>query len=100
MKKEKDLFEDFTTLRWVKWTKRKPNFNGSVYIRWKGKYTSLGITHNGELMKLDGDSVKYEVKKQKLIMKYTKNQKELMKDMYWQEEIVNGKAYTKYIESL
>lgn len=22
---EKDLFEDFTTLKWVKWTKRKPD---------------------------------------------------------------------------
>lgn len=97
---EKDLFEDFTTLRWVKWTKRKPNFNGSIYIRWNGKYTSLGLTNSGELLKLDEESVKYEVKKEKLVMKYTANQKKLMKNMYWQEEIVNGEAYNKYIQSL
>lgn len=26
------LFENFTTLKWVKWSKRKPEFNGNAIV--------------------------------------------------------------------
>jgi hypothetical protein len=94
--KEKNLFEDFTTLRWVKWTTRQPEWNGSVYIRWNSKYTSSGIVHDGNLMSLDDDNTKYTVKDGVLVMNYTKSQKALMEDMYWLEELHDFEAMRKY----
>lgn len=49
-----DIFEDYTTLRWVKWTKRKPTHNGSVFMRFNGKNTGTGFVFQGELTKLSG----------------------------------------------
>jgi hypothetical protein len=93
---EKDFFEDFTILRWIKWTKRKPDWNGSVTIRWNSKWTSDGIVHNGNLMKLGDDSTKHKVVKGKLVMQYTKNQKALMNDMYWLEEVHDSEGFRAY----
>lgn len=92
----KTLFEDFTTLRWVRWKKRPPEHNGSVYVRWNGKYTSNAIVHNGELLSLDGDRTKYRMEDQKLIAEYTEEQKQIMEDMYWLEEIHDMEAFDKY----
>lgn len=100
---EKDFFEDFTTLRWVKWTKRQPDWNGSVYVRWHSKYTSNGIVHDGFLMKLDGENTRtdYKVLKSgKISFKYTKNQKALLEEMYWLEEIHNSINYNIYRDKL
>ena len=93
---EKDFFENFTTLRWVKWTKRKPDWNGSVTIRWNSKWTSDGIVDSGNLMKLGDDRTKHKVVKCKLVMQYTKNQKELMKYMYWLEEVHDSEGFRAY----
>ena len=102
--KEKDFFEDFTTLRWVKWTKRQPNWNGTVYIRWHSKYTSSGTVWDGYLMKLDGEETrtKYTVIKgtNKIKVKYTANQKRLIEEMYWLEEIHDLVGYNKYEDKL
>lgn len=54
IKTEKDLFEDYTTLRWVKWTKRKPSHNGTVFMRFNGKNVGIGMVFQGELRKLEG----------------------------------------------
>ena len=103
VEKQKNLFEDFTTLRWVKWTTRQPDWNGSVYIRWNGKYTSNGIVHNGFLMSLDGDNTRtaYKVLKSgKVKFTYTAGQKRLLQDMYWLEEKHDIDSYVAYEETL
>ena len=98
---QKDLFLDFTTLRWVKWTTRKPDWNGSVRIRWNSKWTSDGMVWNGELLKLGDDKTKHHVnKKGKLVVQYTKDQKELMNDMYWLEEIHDLEGYRKHLDEV
>ena len=79
---EKDLFEDFTTLRWVKWTKRKPNHNGSVFMRFNGKNAGMGMVFNGELRKLEG-----------LANSEFKNYEDTF---YWQEEIVDAEKFSEY----
>lgn len=48
-----DFWEN-TPVRWIKWTKRKPNWNGSVYMQFNGKNQGNGLVHNGELIKLSG----------------------------------------------
>ena len=83
-----DLFEDCTTLRWVKWTNRTPDFNGSIYCRWNGKYTSTGIVSNGKLLNISGE-------------KWTGAQKEfdtIMESVYWLEEIIDTEKYKKLTE--
>lgn len=50
----KDLFVDFTSLKWVKWTERKPDFNGGVYMRFNGKNAGMGLVMGGKLLKLEG----------------------------------------------
>jgi hypothetical protein len=98
---QKDLFIDFTTLRWVKWTTRKPTWNGNVTIRWNSKWTSDGLVMNGELLKLGDDETKHKfTKKGKLIMQYTKNQKEQMEEMYWLEEIHDLEGYQKHLDEV
>ena len=100
---QKNLFEDFTTLRWVKWTTRQPDWNGSVYVRWNSKYTSNGIVHNGFLMKLDGENTRtsYKVLKSgKIKFNYTANQKRLLEEMYWLEEIHDIEGYRLYESQL
>lgn len=106
VEREKNLFEDFTTLRWVKWTTRQPDWNGSVYVRWNGKYTSLAIVHQGFLMSLDDGinndgRTKYTASKKtgKISIKYTKNQKRLLEDMYWLEEKHDFDGMHKYVDS-
>jgi hypothetical protein len=97
----KDFFTDFTILRWVKWTTRKPSWNGSVTIRWNSKWTSDGRVWNGELLSLGDDRSKYKTTKAgKLVMQYTKNQKKLMEDMYWLEEIHDLEGYRAYEDKL
>ncbi len=91
MTNQKSLFEDFTTLKWVKWTKRTPTFNGSIYVRWNGKYTSNGMVHNGHLTSLDGDKTGSE---------YTESQKKILEDLYWLEETHDLEGLTTYQESL
>jgi hypothetical protein len=103
VEREKTLFEDFTILRWVKWTTRQPDWNGSVYIRWNSKWTSNGIVHNGYLIKLDGENTNssYKVLKSgKFKVKYTANQKRLLEDMYWLEEKHDIEGYVAYTDTL
>lgn len=47
-------FWETVPLRWVKWSKEAPNWNGAVYVKFNGKNEGVGIVHNGELIKLDG----------------------------------------------
>ena len=98
--REKTLFEDFTKLTWVRWNRRKPKHNGSVYVRWNGKYTSQALVHGGMLTKLDGEETKYHVKDNKIIADYSKEQKKILKDLYWQEETHDAKGYRAYLESI
>lgn len=97
---EKNLFEDFTTLKWVKWTKRKPTWNGTCYFRWNGKYISNGRVHSEELMSLDGKDTEYEIISQQLIVKYTDSQKAIMEDLYWLEETYDLVGMERYQEEL
>lgn len=102
MEKEKNLFEDFTTLRWVKWTTRQPEFNGAVTIRWNGKYTSTAIVFDKQIMSMGGEQVKTtlsEPPETKIIAHYTDNQKELMEDFYWLEETIDVEAYQKHADA-
>ena len=78
---EKDLFEDFTTLNWVKWTKRKPTHNGMVFMRFNGKNVGVGFVFQGELRKLEG-----------LANSEFKNYEDTF---YWQEEIINVEGFRK-----
>ena len=103
VEREKNLFEDFTTLRWVKWTTRQPDWNGSVYVRWNGKYTSQGIVHNGYLIKLDGDYTNSKgrvLKSGKYKLTYNANQKKIMRDMYWLEEKHDFDGMHEYVDSV
>lgn len=74
-----DLFEDFTTLRWVKWAKRKPHFNGSVIMRYNGENIGTGTVHKGVLLKHDvlskEDFERYE------------------NSLYWLEEIIDKEGF-------
>lgn len=81
----KDFFEDFTTLRWVKWTKRKPTHNGSVYMRFNGKNTAVGMVLNGELKSLSvlGKS----------------SFKEYEDTFYWLEETYDLEGYREWAET-
>lgn len=98
---EKTLFEDFTTLRWVKWTKRKPKSNGIFLIRWNGKNTSMGHVIRGDIYSLDGSPTKTVlVKGGKEKVKYSAEQKRLMKDMYWLEEVHDLEGLRKYNDEL
>lgn len=79
---KKDLFEDFTTIKWVKWTKRKPTHNGIVFMRFNSKNVGVGLVFQGELKKLDGLSVDE-----------FKNYEDTF---YWQEEIIDIENFSKY----
>ncbi len=83
-----DFFEDCTTLRWVKWTKRKPDYNGSIQLRFNGKNQGSGRVFRGELMTLEGDKVS----------------KEFIKDyedtFYWIEEIFDFEKFREYQNKL
>lgn len=83
---KKDLFEDFTTLKWVKWTKRKPAHNGAVFMRFNGKNAGMGLVFNGELKKLEG-----------LANSEFKNYEDTF---YWQEEIVDVDKFSEYQNSI
>lgn len=82
---EKDLFEDFTSLRWVKWTKRKPTHNGSVFMRFNGKNAGMGMVFQGELRKLEG-----------LANSEFENYEDTF---YWIEEIVDVEKFSEYREA-
>jgi hypothetical protein len=103
VEKEKNFFEDFTTLRWVKWTTRQPDWSGSVYIRWNSKYTSLGLVHNGFLMKLADEDTRTDynvLKSGKISFKYTKHQRAMLEEMYWLEEKHDHEGYKAYRENM
>ena len=82
---EKDLFEDFTTIKWVKWIKRKPSHNGAIIMRFNGKNVCMGFVFQGKLIKLEGlansDFEDYE------------------DTFYWHEEIIDVEKFSQYIES-
>lgn len=80
---EKNLFEDFTTLRWVKWTKRKPTHNGNVFMRFNGKNAGMAIVFNGQLIKLEGIS--------------NSEFENYIDTFYWQEEIIDVEGFSVYI---
>jgi hypothetical protein len=50
---EEDFWENMP-VRWVKWTRKKPDWNGSVYMQFNGKNQGNGLVHNKELIKLSG----------------------------------------------
>ena len=79
---EKDLFEDFTTLRWVKWTKRKPTHNGAIFMRFNGKNVGMGMVFKEELRKLEG-----------LANSEFENYEDTF---YWQEEIIDVEKFSEY----
>lgn len=82
---KKDLFEDFTTVKWVKWTKRKPNHNGTVYMRFNGKNVGIGKVSKGELKKLEG---------------LANSEFDNLEDtFYWQEETIDLTGYFEYLET-
>lgn len=83
---EKDLFEDFTALRWVKWTKRKPTHNGSVFMRFNGKNAGIGLVFGGELKKIRG-----------LAKSEFPNYKDTF---YWAEEIIDLSGFSEYRSNL
>jgi hypothetical protein len=95
-KKPRDFYEDFTILRWVKWTTRQPDFNGGVYIRWNGKWTSEGQVFNGILTALEGVKTPRKKVKGQLVYRYTKKQKALLEDMYWLEESHDTIGFNQY----
>ena len=58
--------KDFTEsikVEWVKWTKEKPWWNGSVYIKFNGKNESSAIVSNGVLISISGEKVSEYFKK-------------------------------------
>lgn len=77
----KDFFVDYTTLRWVKWTDRKPQWNGSVYMRFNGKNTGVGMVFKEVLQRLSG-----------LAPSEFKNYEDTF---YWLEEIHDIESYEK-----
>ncbi len=97
--REKTLFEDFTTLSWVRWNRRKPKHNGSIYVRWNGKYTSNALVHNGILTKLGDDKTAYHMDGKKMVADYTPEQKKILKDLYWLEEKHDVVGYRKHTET-
>lgn len=77
----KDLFVDFTTLKWVKWTDRKPESNGSFFMRFNGKNAGNGLVFNGELKSLEG---------------LAKSEFENYQDtFYWLEETIDLEGFDK-----
>ncbi len=81
----KDLFEDFTTIRWVKWSKRKPSHGGSIFMRFNGKNAGMGLVVKGKLIKLEG-----------LANSEFENYEDTF---YWQEEIIDIESFSEYQES-
>lgn len=98
--KELNLFEDFTTLRWVRWINRKPKFNGSIYVRYNGKNAGNAMIHNGILTSLEGDKTQTKVVDGKLVGLYTPSQIKMLEYVYWLEEIVHSDSMRKYQEDL
>ena len=97
-KKEKNLFEDFTTLRWVKWTKRKPKWEGSVYVKWNDKWHSHALVIRGCIIKLGDNAVKSKIVRGKRKYFYTKEQKDIIKNVYWLEELQDIDGFDKYLK--
>lgn len=84
--KELDLFENFTTLRWVKWSKRKPKTNGLFLMLFNGKNRGLAQVHSGKLLTLEG-LVNEEFKR-------------FSQTFYWLEEIRDMEGFSQYLESI
>lgn len=79
---DKDFWEAMP-IEWIKWTKKQPDWNGSVYLQFNGKNQGLGIVNNKQLLKLAGEDTKYHIEDGKLIADYTKNQLEMLDSVYW-----------------
>jgi len=56
---EEDFWET-VPVKWVKWNKKKPHWNGAVWLQFNGKNQGRGIVHNGNLISLEGDKVSEE----------------------------------------
>lgn len=79
-----DLYTDFTTLKWVKWTDRKPTANGRYLIRFNGKNMGRGTFIHGDLRRLEGlDNSEF---------------KNYMDTFYWMEEIMDIEGFRKATE--
>lgn len=91
---EKDLFEDFTHLKWVKWTKRQPENEGSMFIRYNGKNAGNILFVCNRILKVDDWIWKYSMENN--IPKYTSDQLEFIKDLYWLEEIIDINKFHEY----
>lgn len=76
---EKTLFSDFTELKWVKWTERKPAFNGSVVVRWNGKWTNICLVNN-EILRLDNVEATDDI----------------LEDAFWLEETHDTEGYNEW----
>lgn len=85
MENQQNFFENMP-LRWVKWTKRQPTWNGSVYLQYNGKNQSVGKVFHGQLMALEGHDTKYNIENEKVVAEYTKEQLEMLDTIYWLEQ--------------
>lgn len=96
MNEEKNLWEDFTTLRWVKWTTRKPQDSSAYVFRWNDKWTSQGTVMNECLITLDDMKTKTTVIDGKVVADYTQEQLEILENLYWLEETFDNEGFDKY----
>lgn len=85
IKNETDFWET-VPVRWIKYTKRKPHWNGSVYLQFNGKNQGHAM-YNDKLgiYKLEGDKVTQE---------FIKNYEDTF---YWLEQLPNA---VEYIEGI
>lgn len=55
--------KDFTEkikVEWIKWTKQKPDWSGSVHIKFNGKNEGNALVHDGKLISIEGEKVVQE----------------------------------------
>ena len=93
---EKDCWES-VPVKWVKWTKEQPNWNGSVYLQFNGKNQGNGVVNNKQLLKLAGEDTKYHVEDGKIVADYSKQQLQMLDSVYWLKQD-NDKV--EYVEGL
>lgn len=82
---DKGDFWENMPVRWVKWTKRQPYWNGSVYLQYNGKNQGNGLVFHEQLTKLNGVETKYHVENDKIVCDYTPEQLEMLDTVYWLE---------------
>ena len=75
-------------VRWIKWTKRQPSWNGSVYLQYNGKNQSSGMVNNKQLIKLSDVDTEYHFGEDgKVIADYSAQQLEMIQSVYWLEQL-------------